>query len=345
MNMMILRSFVFLLGLLAMNLQAHEGRVTVRVIGEDGLPIADAKVEAQLESAGAPGSGWGNTSLNSVKGITDVNGLCVLTGKGDEPSVVIGVLKEGTYGADGYGVEFTGSILGRWQPWNPTIEVVLQKIGVQVPMYARKFWEGRMPVENKPCGFDLMAGDWVAPYGKGGASDFVFELDHGSERTITNRYGSVRLYDNKLTINFSNDGDGIQSLVATSHSGLKSPRLAPLEGYQPTLEKRDALEEITDPTPHEKEFRITERTILDYQNNVNYFFRVRTKKDASGNITNALYGKIYGEFGGYVDMRKTMFRLSFTYYLNPEPNSRNMEFDPKQNLFKNLKPLEQIAAP
>jgi hypothetical protein len=30
---------------------------------------------------------------------------------------------------------------------------------------------------------------------------------------------------------------------------------------------------------------------------------------------------------------------------NPEPNSRNMEFDPKQNLFKNLKPLEQVAAP
>jgi hypothetical protein len=29
----------------------------------------------------------------------------------------------------------------------------------------------------------------------------------------------------------------------------------------------------------------------------------------------------------------------------PETNLRNMEFDPKQNLFKNLKPLEQIAAP
>jgi hypothetical protein len=72
-------------------------------------------------------------------------------------------------------------------------------------------------------------------------------------------------------------------------------------------------------------------------------FRVRTKKDASGNITNALYGKIYGEFGGYVDMRKTMFRFNFTYYLNPEPNSRNMEFG--ENLFKNLSPLEQVTAP
>jgi hypothetical protein len=331
--------------LFTFELAAQEAKVTIHVVGEDDLPIADAKVEAQLENVGSPGSGWGNTTLNSVKGVTDTNGICILTGKGNEPSVGIGVLKEGTYNADSYGVEFTGSILGRWQPWNPTIEVVLQKIGVQVPMYARKFWQGKMPSENKPCGFDLMAGDWVAPYGKGETSDFIFQLDHGPEQTITNRYGHVRLYDNKLTIKFSNDSDGIQRLIPIPHSGLKSPRLAPLEGYQPTLTKRDALEEVTEPTPHEKEFHITERTISDYQKDANYFFRLRTKKDPGGNITSAFYGKIYGEFGGYVDMRKTIFRLGFTYYLNPEPNSRNMEFDPKKNLFKNLKPLEQVTAP
>ena len=33
------------------------------------------------------------------------------------------------------------------------------------------------------------------------------------------------------------------------------------------------------------------------------------------------------------------------YYLNPEPNLRNMEFDPKRNLMKNLKPLEGVDAP
>ena len=30
---------------------------------------------------------------------------------------------------------------------------------------------------------------------------------------------------------------------------------------------------------------------------------------------------------------------------NPEPNSRNMEFDPKRNLFINLKPSEQVFMP
>jgi len=33
------------------------------------------------------------------------------------------------------------------------------------------------------------------------------------------------------------------------------------------------------------------------------------------------------------------------YYLNPTPNSRNVEFDPKQNLLKSLDPLEQVDAP
>ena len=47
---------------------------------------------------------------------------------------------------------------------------------------------------------------------------------------------------------------------------------------------------------------------------------VSTVLDANGNVKSALYGKIYGDF------------MKFTYYLNPTPNSRNMEFDPKNNL-------------
>ena len=76
----------------------------------------------------------------------------------------------------------------------------------------------------------------------------------------------------------------------------------------------------------------------------NYFFKVRTKKDEKGNIVSALYGKIYGGVNYGIFRCPTAF-LYFTYYLNPNPNSLNMEFDPKKNLFKNLKPLEQVTAP
>lgn len=40
----------------------------------------------------------------------------------------------------------------------------------------------------------------------------------------------------------------------------------------------------------------------------------------------ALYGKVYGDF------RVNELRgVSFTYYLNPTPNDRNLEFDRKTN--------------
>ena len=32
-------------------------------------------------------------------------------------------------------------------------------------------------------------------------------------------------------------------------------------------------------------------------------------------------------------------------YFNPTPNSRNVEFDPKQNLMTNLKPDEGVSEP
>ena len=65
----------------------------------------------------------------------------------------------------------------------------------------------------------------------------------------------------------------------------------------------------------------------------NYYFRVRTKLDENGNVVSARYGKIYGDF------------MQFSYYFNPTPNDRNVEFDPKQNLMTNLKPDEGVNEP
>jgi hypothetical protein len=67
--------------------------------------------------------------------------------------------------------------------------------------------------------------------------------------------------------------------------------------------------------------------------NLGFFFRVRTVLDEHGNVKNARYGKIYGDF------------MDFGYFLNPEPNSRNVEFDPKHNLPGGLKSTEQADAP
>jgi len=64
----------------------------------------------------------------------------------------------------------------------------------------------------------------------------------------------------------------------------------------------------------------------------NYAFRVRASLDDDGNIVRAFYGKIHGNILFDVRGSETA-SLQFTYYLNPEPNDRNVEFDPERNLF------------
>jgi len=116
-----------------------------------------------------------------------------------------------------------------------------------------------------------------------------------------------------LSVSFPKPGDGIQEFTvpdAEKGSGLRSSHEAPADGYQPEVSQT----EMTNP-------------------NRNFYFRVRTKVDENGNVVSARYGKIYGDLA------------QFTYYYNPTPNDRNIEFDPKQNLLGGLQSFERVTAP
>jgi hypothetical protein len=198
-------------------------------------------------------------------------------------------------------------------------------------MYVRKVGEMpnvfRMPETNKPIGFDLVKSDWVAPYGKGATADLVFEL--------ARRLTSVEEpFEATLKVTFSNEGDGIQSVFAAPFVGsdLKLPRFAPEHGYEPVLVRRTARAATDKPI---------ETSTREDQN---YFFRVRTVLDENKRIKSALYGKIDGDIRFDVINGNPGYLL-FTYYLNPTASDRNMEFDPKRNLFTNLKSTEQVTAP
>jgi hypothetical protein len=67
--------------------------------------------------------------------------------------------------------------------------------------------------------------------------------------------------------------------------------------------------------------------------------------DDSGNVKSALYGKIPGNFRFYAGTKAPTSGMGFDYYLNPTPNDRNVEFDPKRNLITALKPLEGVSEP
>jgi len=314
------------LAMVACGLQANECQISIHVTDESGIAVSNAQVVAQFANVLPPGEGWGSGCPTEAKGVTDPSGSCILTGASTGDSVAVGIMKDNYYHGNAELI-FTNAILSRWMPWNPIVEVVLKQKGVQVPMYARRMKEIKIPVEGKPTGFDLMAGDWVAPYGNGQTSDFLIKFDSKLEPKAPPR--EFPPYDVTLTFGFSNDGDGIQSILAPPRgtSELRLPRLAPVGGYEPIVVKH-----IYKGVGHIAH--------TDYQEDKNYFFRVRTKKDAQGNIIDALYGKISGDFRGGIGGV-----ISFTYYLNPELNSRNMEFDPKRNLSTNLKFMEGVSAP
>ncbi len=308
-------------------------KVTARVIDDEGKPLEGIKVACSFE---IPKGGTLGATIK--KGITDHNGL--FTAQGSTSSDFTGCWADknkGYYrGSTGTG-RFTSvsGIYGfrKWQPWNPTIDVILKKIKNPIPMYVARI-NGQpesdpaaiLPEEGKFFGFDLIAKDWVVPYGQGLHSDFMFRIDVAYIRL------DPQEYDTTTTIKFSNPDDGIQSFYTPKNRGsdLRSAHHAPLTGYQDKLVKR---------------FIRKKDTVLkkSYRDDQNYYFRVRTKRDAQGNIIEAHYGKIYGNIIDAPPIKELnkKGKFYFSYYLNPNNNDTNVENAPEKNLFP--KPKDHVG--
>jgi len=297
----------------ASELVLPDAKITVKVVDEAGIPVADADVGVGFNQGG---NTWiGERKSESIRGVSDTNGLFSAQAK-CMGGIGISVQKEGFYRSS-VRQDYPGTYQNkrRWEPWNPTISVTLKEIKNPVPMFVKKV-QSEIPDENRSIGFDLEKGEWVAPYGKGVNSDFVFSLHRQIE--------SQNDFENILTLQFPNEGDGIGEIIAepVSWLSLRLSHNAPLIGYQPQWQKKVQykLPEGFSFTPKQSD-------------NQNYYFRIRTILDDDGNIVSALYGKIHGQIdtAGYIAKKCT---LTFTYYLNPTPNDRNLEFDPDKNLFE-----------
>jgi hypothetical protein len=251
-------------------------------------------------------------AMTNVSGVTDGNGTFAVTRRTGSIEVMCEAEKAGYYPA-GRTHEFAKFSEEDQARLRPTVTLLLKKVGKPVPMYAKSVNLG-VPIFDEATGFDLAAGDWIAPYGKGTSTDILFTGELVKEGGASNY---------KLRITFPNPGDGIQEFRVPEverGSTFRSPHEAPLEGYESAWIQTDNRMSGRPPETNRDPNR-------------NFFLRVRTVMDERGRIKSALYGKIYGDF------------MQFRYYLNPSPNDRNLEFDPKQNLLKNLKSFERVHAP
>ncbi|MFA7054047.1 MAG: carboxypeptidase-like regulatory domain-containing protein [Kiritimatiellia bacterium] len=280
----------------------EKGKATFHVVDTDGNSVAGADISARF---------FGDSG---ARGQTDADGLFTVEGRTlNGASLSYTVNKQGFYqtratyqlGKRGYRCLENG----RWIPWNPTLRVTLKEIRKPIPMYLKRV-SLPMPVRDQPVGFDFEAGEWVAPYGRGSSPDMQLTY------TWTTGEDSWRRHD--FTVEFTNSQDGAY--------------MAQKDEYCPFMSEYEAWQD----TGYAKRFqyayeRTSDRIIQDSKLGEHdiIVFRVRTEADPQGKIVNARYGKIYGPFE-FAQGREKLVR--FTYYFNPTPNDRNLEFDGEHNL-------------
>lgn len=291
-------------------------KATILVVDEDGLPLKGVNVGLGFSTPKK--EGWGSKSSGN-RGLSDEKGLFTSSGT-TERILRYGARYSGYYSSRYKFTAFTGvsGMIGfrKWQPWNPTLTVVLKKIQNPIAMYAYYTDWIEIPINDEFIGYDLKKHDWVSPYGKGIVNDLLFKLGGNYKNNLN--------YESQLSIQFSNLADGLQmfSLADSKGSNFRSAHHAPLDNYQNTLRHNASMH--------------SEKGLKEsHSKNANYYFRVRCDDDKP---ELCLYGKIYGD----IEFDATGY-VKFKYFLNPSRDDTNVEFDPKRNLFKNLK--KKITTP
>lgn len=311
------------------------GKVTLRVVNSTGKPVEKARLSVAF---------WSSDSSADVvvsEGQTETNGLYLAEGR-TAGEVTFTITKEGFYKTrctylfyransldtnESTAIRSTSSEYllyhqdenrvknGRWQPWNPTVTVVLKERRNPVAMYVKEV-DTRVPLLGQTVGFDLEKGDWVAPYGQGTTPDLIIKY--------TATYEDLLTFSKRLEVSFSNPQDGIQSFPLDRSSEFMTMYTAPENGYEST---------IIDETARTRTKILTKSKFAGGH----YFvFRVRSVTDERGKIISSNYGKIYGNNLVYPPIEcgrdGDEHYMESIYYFNPTANDRNLEFAPSRNL-------------
>jgi hypothetical protein len=251
---------------------------------------------------------------NVVKGVSDKNGLFTAEKESTWRCEWV-VQKDGYYDTTGLhswtqGLSNDSVKNGRWQPWNPTVEVVLKekRNPITLRRNMRFMRDIILPVKNQPVGFDFLLDDWIAPFGKGKIADLIFTYSFHFPENSEDEYVS------RLVIETATMDDGLVLLEKNKWSGFPSVYEAPHEGYEPKITlitrrlNKNTLEKV----------ELTEDQYL--------VFRSRTVKNLQGHVIQSNFGKIYGRliYGGSAK-NKEGGEIRLNYYFNPNNNDPNLE--------------------
>ena len=226
-----------------------------------------------------------------------------------------------------------------WKPDNQVVTVRLQRVEHPIPLCVKRVelrdYErgiGGFDGTNSVLRFDLMKGDWLPPYGKGEVADMRINSElkitdrERKFRYATKRVEDVLFYDLAHNIMFGNDDDFVQPFTADRTAGIKV-RAAEDENFANVINRvRGMRKKIARNGNWNCEY------FSDSVPDRCYTFRIRTRRNDKGELVEAYYGKIYGDFEFEGDDKKGLIGVKFLYYLNPKSLDRNLEWDMKTNL-------------
>jgi hypothetical protein len=297
------------------------------LVNDDGAPVAGAGVTVYY--VGIQTGGGGDIA---VKGISDADGRFKASGHTVEYMAAL-AKKKGYYPVD----------KDKLSPnKDHDLTLVMRAWKKPIPIYARKVTLS-FPVQDEWLGYDFAAGDWVAPHGKGEYKDLLMKFSHQylgwklredklararqinanlSEEELKKYFGK---WDATLKISFPNEQEGLveEKERFLDYSVMKLPNEAPENGYVPMLNRESNTYSPT-----------------NTRNDIGFFLRTRVKVE-NGKIKEANYAKVMGDF----DLDAGHSKVRFTYYFNPAPNDRNLEFDLDKNLFGELSPDNEVHDP
>lgn len=278
-----------------------KGRITVRVVDSKGTPVSGANVEVYYAAGGKK-----NTQ---VRGMTDRGGKISAEGLSNSFCNLY-VDKKGYYRTTQQ-YSFVRPDLdvkdGRWQPWNPTVEVILKEKRSPVRMISKRV-DAKLPY-NKTVDFDCFAGDWLPPYGLGKQPclSFLYRSEYN---------GTFGYLTNSLTLSVPRGGGFIhckQDAFSTNWSLYEAPQTGYVSPVAFEL-KRTPEKVLLDVT-------LAAGCYLVFCTDILNGSRVETESRCFGKIREFEYGEDYKRPGfGFV---------KFTYYINPAPNNHNLEAEEK----------------
>ena len=313
-------------------------------IARFGVFVVDDKTGKALKNVSVMGvfdvnNGWfavkGSDGPNLDRAVTDVNGRCRLRGRTNCGNIGCWVEKppSGFYPCpQGWGRRFSEkNLLGIWQPDNLVATIRLQRVERPIPLFVKrvaKVTRGVFTADIFPKGedtlrYDLLMGDWLAPVGTGRVADVTFTRHPREDLGEGVNGADVRgpSYRDSMTVRFPGEGNGLVESNPPPSLRLRI-RTAPEDGYRPEYlcwKGRDKkLEHVG-----------------SYDENRCFCFRIRTRRDDRGRIVGAYYGKIYGDITFVYQFRPEFVPVAsvcMSYYLNPTPLDRNLEWDRKTNL-------------